>query len=158
MSNNFCENCGTANEEGSKFCLVCGKTIDQEAPSATSEQTPPPSQSAQYNQAPNSSYTPPVAPIYVPTPQQNYYQRPSDNAPMTVGQFLLTMLVAGIPFVGFIMLLVWAFSSDTNINKKNYCRAVLIMGAIGVVIGIFFGIILAILIPTIMASSGFPNY
>jgi hypothetical protein len=36
------------------------------------------------------------------------------------------MILSGIPLVGFILLLVWAFSSTENPNKKNYARAVLL--------------------------------
>jgi len=61
---------------------------------------------------------------------------------MTVGDWVGTFLLSGIPIVGFILLIVWAFDSNTNTNKKNYARAVLLLGAIGVAIWFVAAIIL----------------
>lgn len=41
-----------------------------------------------------------------------------------VGSFLL----ASIPFVGLVVLLIWAFDGSTNRNKANFARACLIIG------------------------------
>ena len=50
------------------------------------------------------------------------------------------MLLLAIPLVNIILLFVWAFGSGTNTNKKNYCRATLIIAA--VVIAIYVVILL----------------
>lgn len=85
---------------------------------------------------------------------QNYYQGyqappetphvPEDELPMTMGQWLLTLIVVFIPVccVGFIMTLVWAFGNG-NVNRRNFCRALLIVDAIGVLLVILYIIILA---------------
>ncbi len=64
----------------------------------------------------------------------------SNDQPMTVGQWVGTMLLLAIPLVNIILLFVWAFGSGTNTNKKNYCRATLIIAA--VVIAIYVVILL----------------
>ena len=58
--------------------------------------------------------------------------------PMTVGDWIVTLLLSAIPLVNFVLLLVWAFSSDTNINKKNYAKACLIFISISIVFLILF--------------------
>lgn len=61
------------------------------------------------------------------------------NAPLTLGNYIVMMIVSVIPAVGFIMLLVWSFSGNTNTNKKNWARAMLIFMVIAAVIGIIAG-------------------
>lgn len=64
---------------------------------------------------------------------------------MKVKDWVVTALVLAIPFVGFIMLFVWAFDKSTNPNKSNYAKATLILAAaiIGFYLLILFLIILA---------------
>jgi cell division protein FtsW (lipid II flippase) len=57
------------------------------------------------------------------------------NQPLSVGDWVITILITAIPVVGLIMLFIWAFSSDTNLNKSNWAKATLIWYAIGIVIG-----------------------
>ncbi len=62
--------------------------------------------------------------------------------PMTTGEWFIAILVAGLPLIGIIMLIVWAFSSGTNINKANWAKAMLLWAVIGIVLAIvIFGII-----------------
>jgi len=85
-------------------------------------------------------------------PQQQYYNQSagyaSDQAnrePLGVGNYIGIFFLSAIPMAGFILLLMWAFGGNVNINKKNFARAVLIMSLIAVGIWvIFFIIILAI--------------
>ncbi|MCB5261912.1 MAG: hypothetical protein M0Q16_07510 [Candidatus Cloacimonetes bacterium] len=59
-------------------------------------------------------------------PQQNL-------APiMTIGNWIVTMIILAIPFVNIIMLIVWAASSAENPNRKNWAIAQLIFMAIGI--------------------------
>jgi len=70
------------------------------------------------------------------------YQNPAvyeDSAPLSIGNYLVMMLVGAIPVVGLIMMLVWAFSGSANTNRKNYARAVLIMMLVVLVLSIIFG-------------------
>ena len=54
--------------------------------------------------------------------------------PMTVGNWLLTFVILAIPLVGFVMQLVWAFSSETHPSKKTFCQASLILLLIFIVL------------------------
>lgn len=83
-----------------------------------------------------------------------YNMKPVDNSPITVGQWILTFIIMAIPLVGFIMLFVWSFSSDTNISKKNFARAQLILMAIGIGIAI----LLSILGVSLLSSFGGMSY
>lgn len=65
-------------------------------------------------------------------PQTNY--QPDFEAPMTITDWILTMILLAIPCVGQVLLLVWAFGGGANKSKQNYCRAYLIMLAIGVLL------------------------
>lgn len=56
------------------------------------------------------------------------------NQPLSVGDWFITILITAIPLVGIIMLFIWAFSTDTNINKANWAKATLIWYAIGIVL------------------------
>jgi len=47
----------------------------------------------------------------------------SDTRPMTVNDWMLTLLVLAIPLVNIVMYLVWAFSSTGNVNRQNFCKA-----------------------------------
>lgn len=64
-----------------------------------------------------------------------------NNSPMTVGSWLVTLIVLAIPLVGLIMALVWAFSSNTNVNRSNYAKAVLILMAILVALAILMAVL-----------------
>ena len=58
---------------------------------------------------------------------------------MTVKDWLITLIVLAIPCVNIVMYIIWAMN-DTNENRKNFCRAGLIMLAISVVLSsiVFF--------------------
>jgi small neutral amino acid transporter SnatA (MarC family) len=57
-------------------------------------------------------------------------QEQRNYTPLTVGDWLVTMIVIANPLGGLIMQLVWAFSSDTHPSKKSFCQADLILFAI----------------------------
>jgi FtsH-binding integral membrane protein len=95
--------------------------------------------------------------------QQNQYQYNNqqyqpNGAPlepsMTLGNWLLIMLLVSIPCVNIILLLLWSFGRDVSITKKNYSRAMLIFMVIGLVIGLIFSSIFA----TIFSSIGADYY
>jgi hypothetical protein len=63
---------------------------------------------------------------------QNY--TPVKNETVSIGDWIVSYILMGIPLVGFIMLIVWAFGSDAPQSKKNWARANLILMVIGFVI------------------------
>ncbi len=84
---------------------------------------------------------PPTAPSYsvgaeppgAPAPRPRY---PDQDAPLTMGQFLLQDLICLIPIANIVMLIIWSFSDDANTNRKNWARARLIWLGIGIALSI----------------------
>lgn len=60
----------------------------------------------------------------------NYGTGGFDTTPMTLGEWLITLLVMLIPCVNIIMCFVWGFGSTGNLNRRNFCRAQLIFMAV----------------------------
>ena len=150
----FCENCGANIPDTSKFCTECGTTVDGAVPEAKPAAPVQPVLAATLVTPPQQqpSYTPqpqrPLQPAYAP-PQQPYYNNQAvsygfnqaNHEPLGVGSYIGMFFLSAIPLVGFICLLVWAFGSNANLNKKNYARAILIMGLIAVVLWVVIFVI-----------------
>lgn len=76
---------------------------------------------------------------------------PSNERPLTTGEWFVTLLVLALPIVGLVMHFVWAFS-DGNVGRRNFCRAALLWLVVGVALGlltfitivVFFGGIAAL--------------
>lgn len=74
-------------------------------------------------------------------PQYNApYQQggPELESPMTLGEWLLTLILLAIPCINIIMVFVWGFGQGSSTTKKNFCRAYLILMAIGIVLSFLF--------------------
>ena len=66
--------------------------------------------------------------------------------PMSVGDWIITSLIVAIPIVGFVMLFVWGFGSNTQPSKANWAKATLIMIGISIVLSfLFLGSLLGIM-------------
>lgn len=157
----ICKNCSAQIPDGSKFCTACGHKIVVEPFVASKPQQPPQAQPTQQPSQPPHTQVPPQTTHTQAPPQPPYTQIPSQiqqgqgapynlndaqqqtvskntalDAPLTVLDFFLMSLLSFVPIVGFIFLLIWAFSGNANINRKNYARAALIwiLVSIGLVI------------------------
>lgn len=124
----LCTNCGNSIPDQSSICPNCGSSqvpAAAAAPASVSQQMPPPA--------------------YAPGPYQQV--RPDLVAPLSVWDYVIMFILQAIPIVGIVMLFVWAFG-DSNINKKNYARAALLMVLVAmglmIVLGVVFGIIAAL--------------
>lgn len=65
------------------------------------------------------------------------------EVPMTLGDWIITLIVLAIPCVNIIMMFVWGFGKEGNTSRRNYCRAALIFAAISIVLGLIFSSVLA---------------
>jgi hypothetical protein len=72
--------------------------------------------------------------------------------PMSTKDWFITLLITYIPLLGLIMLLVWAFDSSTNLNKKNFAKASLIWVVIGILLAIIFFALFASLMMGVVGS------
>jgi branched-subunit amino acid transport protein AzlD len=77
----------------------------------------------------------------------------SNQKPMSVKDWLITLLIMAIPIVGFIMLFVYAFSDSENLNKKNWAKAQLIVLAIVMGLFLLFFILFGALFASVLAGS-----
>lgn len=70
------------------------------------------------------------------------YSAQEDNQPISLGEWILILLLMSIPCVNLILCCVWGFGKQGNITKRNFCRAQLIFVAIGLVLSIVMVFIL----------------
>ena len=145
----FCDSCGSNITDNSKFCKNCGKNLTEATPAASTvqpvqveSQAPPPypnfTSQPQPQPQPSNIYQPPQQTSADTNNSRNTYDAsiPANRKPLGVGSYIGMFILLAIPVVGFILLLVWAFGRNTNLNRKNYARAVLIMGLIGLAIAL----------------------
>lgn len=64
--------------------------------------------------------------------------------PVSLGDWIVSVLVTKIPLIGLIMLIVWALDKNIDANKSNWAKAELIVSLIGLVIVIGFIAIIGI--------------
>jgi len=59
---------------------------------------------------------------------------------MTMGNWFITLLLLGIPIVGFIMLFVWGFGGNEKPSRANCCKLSLLLMLIGVILAIVLSV------------------
>lgn len=77
----------------------------------------------------------------------------SNQKPLSVKDWLITLLLMAIPVVGVVLLCVYAFGSDQNPNRQNWAKAQLIMLAIVVVVVLFILIVFGSIFAATMAAN-----
>ncbi len=86
---------------------------------------------------------------------QNPYAAQEMEPVMSIGQWLITLLVMSIPCVNIVMLFVWGFGGG-NQTRANYCKAYLIwfviLTVLGLVLSMVFGAALSAAISGSMGS------
>lgn len=68
------------------------------------------------------------------------YDTGMDESPMSMGDWVLTILAFIIPCAGIVLYFVWAFGKSGNVNRRNFCRAQLVI--MGVMFALYFVIFL----------------
>jgi hypothetical protein len=64
--------------------------------------------------------------------------RREDTSVMSFKEWALTIFISSLPLIGFIMVLIWAFDSHTNIHKKNWAKGNLLIIIIAMVVVVSF--------------------
>jgi len=54
----------------------------------------------------------------------------AQDKPLSVGDWIITLIILAIPLVGLIFLVYWALSSSSNVNRKNFCIAYIVIALI----------------------------
>lgn len=150
----FCENCGNKLPDGAKFCGGCGAKTEPVQPAYTAAAEP-----ARARPIPPPTYTSSVRaePSYQQayTPQQpSAYSGRGGSDPLRVGQYIGMLLLLCVPILNIILLFVWSFGGSVNLNKKNFARASLILGAIGLILSIVSGAALSSIIGELLGGMG----
>ena len=70
--------------------------------------------------------------------------------PISLGEWMVTILLCAIPIVNIVMLFIWGFSSDTQPSKANWAKASLIWLGIFIV---FYILVFMIIFGGMAASS-----
>lgn len=68
---------------------------------------------------------------------ENLSQQQNANI-MSYKDWAVTIFLASLPLIGFILVLIWAFDSNTSINKKNWAKGMLLLLVIYFIIAIVF--------------------
>lgn len=130
----FCEKCGKSIPDQSVFCPQCGSQQTHGSAPASGAATPPPLPPLP-QAPPPQSYRPPIQTYQTPYTAARQQFASAQQEPLTTGQYFVMLLLLSIPFVNFILLLVWAFG-NSNQNRKNFSRAMLLFMIVGIVISV----------------------
>ena len=86
---------------------------------------------------------------------QYQYREPETDLeePISMGEWLVTMLLMLIPCVNIVLMFVWAFSSKEKKSKSNYFKAALIFAAIVLVLYIILIAIFGVAITSMISSN-----
>ncbi|MFT4004919.1 MAG: hypothetical protein QM683_04475 [Lacrimispora sp.] len=84
--------------------------------------------------------------------EASYPSEDPNKSVMSMGEWFITLIVMMIPCVNIIMMIIWSFGNG-NENRKNYCRANLIITVVGTVLAV---IVYATVLAGALASLG--NY
>lgn len=74
--------------------------------------------------------------------------------PMTIGEWMVTILISALPLIGIIMLFVWAFGDGAHPSKKSWAAATLIWIAIVIVLSILFATVIVSMLGSMFGAMG----
>lgn len=63
---------------------------------------------------------------------------------VSVGDWLLTLLIGAIPLVNLVMLCVWAFGGGAPPSKANFAKATLLWLVLSVLLAVLFYVVLGV--------------
>lgn len=167
----FCTECGAATPTAGAVSTPAeqppqpkpAETSEQQAAPQHQQQKIPPQQQEQaytYTQKqqvcappqpqPTYQQPPPSQPAYA-YPQAHGEQPPASDSRyglISTWGFIGIMLLLCLPVIGFILMLVWACGGCKKLQKRNFCRAMLIVTAVSLVFSIITGFVIKGIINT----------
>ena len=171
MSSVFPTATARAEAEQATEAFVPGATqaVAQSAPSSSSA-FPSQSSAPQWGSAPSSDAAAGQAPSFsdmVPPAAGSPFERPAEGGALaaarseeaetadSVGSWMLTILLAGLPLFGLVYILILAFGSGRSASKKNWARATLVWGIIGSVLAlVLYAVLGASLLAVNVSNAG----
>lgn len=132
MAQNFCPFCGTALLPDTIACPHCGRMTNlQEQDGQVSSGVPDPPAPEAWHAAAEQ----PQAPEPETERRRPAYWQPGNTRPQPVespesigtSTYLGMLIVSGIPVLGLVLLLIWAFDSPGRPNRRSFARALLIL-------------------------------
>ena len=77
-------------------------------------------------------------------------QHQSLSPTVSVGDWVITLILMIIPLVNLVMLFVWAFGGSAAISKANWAKATLIMYLIAIILCIVLSGVIGALLSSVM--------
>lgn len=141
-----CKKCGTFLTDTDRFCPNCGENVPPPEPAQTVYQAPPVPQSGM------GTPPPPPVPPYPPV-------RPVYEEELSLGKWVLTLFVTNfLGVISWIFLFIWGFGVGPE-SRRRYCKAMLIVKAIGTVVVILFAVFYAsVLFSALEGYAGYGDY
>ena len=149
------------------FVPAATQAVAQSAPSSSSA-FPSQSSAPQWGSAPSSDAAAGQAPSFadmVPPAAGSPFERPAEGGALavarseeaetadSVGSWMLTILLAGLPIFGLVYILILAFGSGRSASKKNWARATLVWGIIASVLVLVLYVALGASVLAVVSSN-----
>ena len=149
------------------FVPAATQAVAQSAPSSSST-FPSQSSAPQWGSAPSSDAAAGQAPSFsdmVPPAAGSPFERPAEGGALavarseeaetadSVGSWMLTILLAGIPLFGLVYILILAFGSGRSASKKNWARATLVWGIIASILVLVLYAVLGSAVLAVVSSN-----
>ena len=149
------------------FVPSATQAVAQSAPSSSSA-FPSQSSAPQWGSAPSSDAAAGQAPSFsdmVPPAAGSPFERPAEGGALavarseeaetadSVGSWMLTILLAGIPLFGLVYILILAFGSGRSASKKNWARATLVWGIIASILVLVLYAVLGSAVLAVVSSN-----
>ena len=158
----ICNQCGKENLDTAVFCESCGAKLTPADPAPEVGATTVLDANAPIYTAAQSQYTPPQPrPVqtYTPAAQPAAPVIPPEYKPLRGWAYFGWQLLFAIPFVGLILLIVFACGGTQNINLRNFARSYfcamlvgVILTVIGIILALVFGASFAMILEEMMQS------
>lgn len=129
-----CTRCGNFLMDDERFCTRCGENVS----------SIPPEGGSQYVSGNSQQPSPQYVNTTGQTTQQttyNYAPQPIHQDEMTLGKWVLTIIVTTFfSIISLVFLFVWGFGDGPE-SRRNYCKAMLIVKAISIALAIVFSFV-----------------
>ena len=142
------------------------QAVASSAPSSSA--FPSQSSAPQWGSAPSSDAAAGQAPSFsdmVPPAAGSPFERPAEGGALavarseeaetadSVGSWMLTILLAGLPIFGLVYILILAFGSGRSVSKRNWARATLVWGIIAFVLVLVLYVALGASVLAVVSSN-----